>query len=78
MFLCKLKILSIDKRQLLKKINKQHDEHVKQETSFIRKSPSVWCKDIDQNLCKTFSDSMHRRIENVIKNDSFPTKYYQR
>jgi len=35
----------------------------------------VWCKDIDQNVCKNLTDFMPSRIQNVIKNKGYHTKY---
>ena len=28
----------------------------------------IWCKDIDQNVCKNLTESMPSRIQKVIKN----------
>ena len=36
---------------------------------------SVWSSDIDKNLCKNLSDSMPRRIENIIKSKGYQSKY---
>ena len=35
----------------------------------------VWCKEINQNLCKTLSDSTPRRIQNVTTNKGYHNKY---
>ena len=35
----------------------------------------IWCKDIDQNLFKNLLDSMQSRIQKVIKNKGYYTKY---
>ena len=35
----------------------------------------IWCKDIDQNVCKNLTDSMPSRIQKVIKNKGNHTKY---
>ena len=35
----------------------------------------IWCKDIDQNICKNLTDSMPSRIQKVIKNKGYHTKY---
>ena len=35
----------------------------------------VWCKKIDQKLCKTLSDSKPRHIQNDFKNNGYHTKY---
>ena len=35
----------------------------------------IWCKDIDQNVCKNLTDSMPSRIQKVIKNKGYHTKY---
>ena len=31
----------------------------------------IWCKDIDQNVCKNLTISMPSRIQNVIKNKGY-------
>ena len=36
---------------------------------------NVWCKEIDQNMCKNLLDSMPNRILHVIKNKRYHTKY---
>ena len=35
----------------------------------------IWCKDIGQNVCKNLADSMPSRIQKVIKNKGYYTKY---
>ena len=40
-----------------------------------RNIKEIWCKDIDQNVCKNLTDSMPSRIQKVIKNKGYHTKY---
>ena len=35
----------------------------------------IWCKDINQNVCKNLTNSMPSRIQKVIKNKGYHTKY---
>ena len=35
----------------------------------------VWCEKVDQKLCKTLSDFMPSRIQNIIQNKGYLTKY---
>ena len=35
----------------------------------------VWCMNIDKKVCKNLSDSIPCRIQNVIKNKGYHTKY---
>ena len=35
----------------------------------------IWCKDIDQNVCKNLADSMPSCIQKIIKNKGYHTKY---
>ena len=35
----------------------------------------IWCKDIDQNVCRNLTDCMPSRIQTVIKNKGYHTKY---
>ena len=35
----------------------------------------IWCKNIDQNVCKNLTDSMPSRIQKFIKNKGYHTKY---
>ena len=58
----KLNILNIDKRHLSKKINKQHDQHVKQETLLSGNFPlfgakilTKICAKPSQTLCPAIS-----------------------
>ena len=35
----------------------------------------IWCKDIDEKVCKNLLDSMPCRIQNVVKKKNYHTKY---
>ena len=35
----------------------------------------IWCTVIDQNVCKNLTDSMPSRIQKIIKNKGYYTKY---
>ena len=54
------------------KVSRSNPGSLEEQKQIIKE---VWCKHIDQSLCKNLSDSMPRRIQNVIKNNGYHTKY---
>jgi transposase len=57
---------------LKRRVRNHHPANMQQLIYFIKK---VWCTEISETFCKKLVESMPRRLQSVIRNKGFATKY---